>query len=137
MDCEDDCMHSRLWKACALKVKLDLLKYKYREAEENVEEFEEGLLNQLREQMKDYIDSKIDSIVNGAPEVLDTIEEISNALNNDPNFVKDIASQVSAVQSGLRQASDNIQEIQDDIDQLVQDLAKTHEVVDDILVLRN
>jgi hypothetical protein len=36
--------------------------------------------------VKEYIDSQVQSILNGAPAVLDTLKELGNAINNDPQF---------------------------------------------------
>lgn len=42
-----------------------------------------------------YVNQQIAAIVGSAPEVLDTIYEIAEALNNDPDYVKDIADNLS------------------------------------------
>ncbi len=41
------------------------------------------------------VDNIIDGIINGAPDLLDTIQEISAALGNDPNFATSITTQLS------------------------------------------
>lgn len=41
-----------------------------------------------------YVDSKVASIVNSAPETLDTLNELAAALGNDPNFATTIATQI-------------------------------------------
>lgn len=38
--------------------------------------------------------AKIDALVNGAPETLDTIKEIADALNNDPDIINTLMSQI-------------------------------------------
>ncbi|MCC5464576.1 hypothetical protein [Pelosinus baikalensis] len=43
-------------------------------------------LQALRTALTNYIDQSIAAIVSGAPEMLDTLYELSNALGNDPNF---------------------------------------------------
>lgn len=43
-------------------------------------------LQALKTVMANYIDQSIAAIVDGAPEMLDTLYELSNALGNDPNF---------------------------------------------------
>lgn len=43
---------------------------------------------------KGYTDTKISGLVNQAPELLDTLEELSSALGNDPNFATTIANQI-------------------------------------------
>jgi hypothetical protein len=43
-------------------------------------------LQALRTLLVEYADQSIAAVVNGAPEMLDTLYELSNALGNDPNF---------------------------------------------------
>jgi hypothetical protein len=77
---------------------------------------------------KGYTDTKVASIVNSAPETLDTLNELANALGNDANFSTTIANQIgakyskpsvgipktdldSSVQSSLTKADSAIQSI--------------------------
>lgn len=41
-----------------------------------------------------YVDNTVAGIVNSAPETLDTLNELANALGNDPNFATTIATQI-------------------------------------------
>lgn len=41
-----------------------------------------------------YVDEKIAALVNGSPEVLDTLNELAAALGSDPNFATTIATQM-------------------------------------------
>lgn len=41
-----------------------------------------------------YVDTKVANLVSSAPETLDTLNELANALGNDPNFATTIASQI-------------------------------------------
>lgn len=41
-----------------------------------------------------YVDWKVASIVDNAPEALDTLIELANALGNDPNFAATVANQI-------------------------------------------
>lgn len=41
-----------------------------------------------------YVDDKVASLVNSAPETLDTINELATALGNDPNFATTVAAQI-------------------------------------------
>lgn len=41
---------------------------------------------------KRYVDQKVASLVNGSPEALDTIYELANAINNDPNFAVSVST---------------------------------------------
>lgn len=42
----------------------------------------------------DYVDTKISGLVNSAPETLDTLKELSDALGNDSNFATTVANQI-------------------------------------------
>ena len=41
-----------------------------------------------------YVDTKVANLVSSAPETLDTLNELADALGNDPNFATTIASQI-------------------------------------------
>lgn len=43
---------------------------------------------------KKYVDDKVAGIVNSAPETLDTLNELAQALGNDPNFATTVATQI-------------------------------------------
>jgi hypothetical protein len=43
---------------------------------------------------KTEVDNKISAIVDNAPELLNTLSEIANSLNNDPNFANNIQNQI-------------------------------------------
>jgi hypothetical protein len=45
--------------------------------------------------LEDKIDERIRELTNGAPEVLDTLKELSDALNNDPDFATNIVQQLA------------------------------------------
>ncbi|NBX18228.1 MAG: hypothetical protein EBR09_12770 [Proteobacteria bacterium] len=48
-----------------------------------------------------YADTRLAALVNSAPEVLDTLKELADAINNDANFAATVAGQVGTVQSNL------------------------------------
>ena len=54
---------------------------------------------------KAYADSKVAALVASAPAVLDTLKELADALNDDPNFATTVAGQIGAEQSS-RQTAD-------------------------------
>ena len=60
-----------------------------------------GSVSKALKDAKDYADQKISDLVNGAPGVLDTLKELSDALGGDQNFAATIASQLSSVDSRL------------------------------------
>lgn len=43
---------------------------------------------------KTQVDKKVSDLVNGAPETLDTLNELASALGNDPNFATTVANQI-------------------------------------------
>lgn len=45
---------------------------------------------------KEYTDTKVANIVDSAPETLDTLKELSRALNDDPDFAATVARQMGA-----------------------------------------
>jgi predicted nucleic acid-binding Zn-ribbon protein len=50
---------------------------------------------------RSYTDQKITDLVNGAPQLLDTLKELADAIGNDENFAVSVANQVAAVQAAL------------------------------------
>lgn len=53
-----------------------------------------------------YTDTAISNLVNAAPEVLDTLKELADALGSDPNFASTVASQIASEQSAREAADD-------------------------------
>ena len=50
---------------------------------------------QTAEQVESTVNSKIDELTGAAPEALDTLKEIGDALNNDPNFAATMTTELS------------------------------------------
>lgn len=50
---------------------------------------------------KGYVDQKIADLVDSAPALLDTLNELAAAISDDPNFATTVTSAVASVQSGL------------------------------------
>ena len=46
-----------------------------------------------------YTDTAVTNLVGAAPALLNTLSELSDALNDNPNFAAEIASQISALQT--------------------------------------
>ncbi len=42
----------------------------------------------------EYVDERVANVVNSAPETLDTLNELANALGNDPNFATTVSTQI-------------------------------------------
>lgn len=54
----------------------------------------EAAEREIREAISAYVDQKVAELVNGSPEALDTLLEISEALGNNPNFAADILAKL-------------------------------------------
>lgn len=54
--------------------------------------------------IQEFVSQKIDELVNGAPEALDTLKELSNALNDDSNFATTV---LNAIREASKQADWN------------------------------
>ena len=52
--------------------------------------------NSTLDAAKKYADKKVAGLVNSAPETLDTLNELAEALNNDPNFAATVAEQIGS-----------------------------------------
>lgn len=50
---------------------------------------------------KSYVDAKVAELVNSAPEALDTINELSAALGNDPNFATLVLTEIGTIKETL------------------------------------
>lgn len=50
---------------------------------------------------KQYVDQKVADLVDSAPGVLDTLNELAASLGQDPNFATSVASQISGVQNNV------------------------------------
>jgi len=46
-----------------------------------------------------YVDGKIDSLVNGSPALLDTLNELATALGDDPNFATTITNSIAGIRT--------------------------------------
>lgn len=51
----------------------------------------------------DYTDQKVSEIVNSAPEILNTLKELADALNGDADFAATVAQQIGAVDDRVDQ----------------------------------
>ena len=56
---------------------------------------------------KEYVDIAIAGLVNSAPQTLDTLGEISNALNDDPNFFSYVDNRLLAIETDIDELSLN------------------------------
>lgn len=68
--------------------------------------------------LKDYTDQQIADLVNSAPEVLDTLKELSDALGGDPNFATTISNQIGGLDSRVDTLESEMDQAQADITSL-------------------
>ena len=64
----------------------------------------------------EWVNEQFDKIIGSAPEVLDTIYEIAEALGNDPDYVKDIANNLSALTNRVTITEQDITDIKNTIE---------------------
>lgn len=63
----------------------------------------EGSVAKAEQDAKDYADQKVAELVNSAPEVLNTLKELSDALGSDPNFATTVSNNIGAVDDKVDQ----------------------------------
>ena len=51
---------------------------------------------------KDYTDSAVANLVNGAPNLLDTLKELADAIADNPNFATDVANMLSTADTNAQ-----------------------------------
>ena len=61
----------------------------------------EGSIAKAKKDAQEYADGLISGLINGAPGVLDTLKELSDALGGDENFATTIATQISGLDGRL------------------------------------
>lgn len=60
---------------------------------------------------RDEVDSRIESIIGSAPEALDTLQELSKALGDDPNFATTVTEMISNVEKKTDEIKSSIPSI--------------------------
>lgn len=65
------------------------------------------LINDSGFQTEDQVNAAIQAIVGSAPEVLDTLQEISEALGNDPNFAGTMLNRLASLSTQLNEEISN------------------------------
>lgn len=60
---------------------------------------------------KDEVDSRIESVIGSAPEALDTLQELSKALGDDPNFATTVTEMISEVEKKTEEIKSSIPSI--------------------------
>lgn len=65
------------------------------------------LVNDMDFQNEEQVNAAIQKIVGSAPEVLDTLKEIADALGNDPNFATTITKKLAALTEEINQENED------------------------------
>lgn len=60
----------------------------------NAKSYADSKANEALNNAKGYTDTKVSALVNSAPAALDTLQELSKALGDDPNFATTVAKQI-------------------------------------------
>lgn len=100
---------------------------------EGVEEFANRitnvsqLVNDSKFQTEEEVKAAIESIISSAPDVLDTLKEIADALGNDPNFAATITKKLAALAEQINQEIEDrteaVSQVQGDLDTKYQELS--------------
>lgn len=56
-----------------------------------------GSIAKAKKDSKDYVDQKIADLINSSPELLNTLQELAAAIDNDPQFAQTMAQQIGSL----------------------------------------
>lgn len=105
-----------------LKVKLEGIE-KFANRITNVSQ----LVNDSKFQTEEEVKAAIEGIIGSAPDVLDTLKEIADALGNDPNFATTITKKLAALAEQINQEVEDrtnaVSQVQGDLDTKYQELS--------------
>jgi chromosome segregation ATPase len=60
-----------------------------------------GSIAKAKKDSKDYVDQKIADLINSSPELLNTLQELAAAIDNDPQFAQTMAQQIGSLDGRL------------------------------------
>lgn len=72
----------------------------------------EQLIQELEEHLNAMVEAKVAELIGTAPETLDTLKEIADALNNDPAFASTIESMIQEIKDKNEEQDAGIQELE-------------------------
>lgn len=72
----------------------------------------EQLIQELEERLNAMVEAKVAELIGTAPETLDTLKEIADALNNDPAFASTIESMIQEIKDKNEEQDADIQELE-------------------------
>lgn len=85
------------------------------------------LVNDSKFQTEEDVKAAIEGIIGSAPDVLDTLKEIADALGNDPNFATTITKKLAALAEQINQEIEDrteaVSQVQGDLDTKYQELS--------------
>lgn len=85
------------------------------------------LVNDSKFQTEEEVKAAIEDIIGSAPDVLDTLKEIADALGNDPNFATTITKKLAALAEQINQEVEDrtnaVSQVQGDLDTKYQELS--------------
>lgn len=85
------------------------------------------LVNDSKFQTEEEVKAAIEGIIGSAPDVLDTLKEIADALGNDPNFATTITKKLAALAEQINQEvedrTNTVSQVQGDLDTKYQELS--------------
>lgn len=85
------------------------------------------LVNDSKFQTEKEVKAAIEGIIGSAPDVLDTLKEIADALGNDPNFATTITKKLAALAEQINQEIEDrteaVSQVQGDLDTKYQELS--------------
>lgn len=85
------------------------------------------LVNDSKFQTEEEVKAAIEGIIGSAPDVLDTLKEIADALGNDPNFATTITKKLAALAEQINQEVEDrtnaVFQVQGDLDTKYQELS--------------
>lgn len=85
------------------------------------------LVNDSKFQTEEEVKAAIEGIIGSAPDVLDTLKEIADALGNDPNFATTITKKLAALAEQINQEIEDrteaVSQVQGDLDTKYQELS--------------
>lgn len=85
------------------------------------------LVNDSKFQTEEEVKAAIEGIIGSAPDVLDTLKEIAEALGNDPNFATTITKKLAALAEQINQEVEDrtnaVSQVQGDLDTKYQELS--------------
>lgn len=85
------------------------------------------LVNDSKFQTEEEVKAAIEGIIGSAPDVLDTLKEIADALGNDPNFATTITKKLAALAEQINQEIEDrteaVSQVQGDLDIKYQELS--------------